>query len=107
MQPQDAVDLGREALWFALQLGGPILLVILGVSLVIGFLQSMTQIQDSAISAIPRIVIVLIVLALGLPWLGSRLVEYTADHWQRPINLNSQVHLNPPLSQAGSGPGAK
>ena len=87
MQAQDAVDLGREALTLAFQLGGPILLVALGVSLLIGFLQSMTQIQDGAISTIPRLVIVLAVLALGLPWLGSRLIDYTTDQWQRPFNL--------------------
>ncbi len=106
MQPQDAVDLGREALWFALQLGGPVLLVILVVSLVIGFLQSMTQIQDSAISAIPRIAIVLVVLALGLPWLGERLVDYTREHWQQPINLNPQLPLNSRGSEPRSLPGA-
>lgn len=88
MQAQDAVDLGREALTLAFQLGGPILLVALAVSLLIGFLQSMTQIQDGAISTIPRLVVVLAVLALGLPWLGSRLIDYTAEQWQRPLNLS-------------------
>lgn len=89
MQPQDAIDLGREALLFAFQLGGPILLVALAVSLLVGFLQGMTQMQDSAVSFIPKVAIVLVVLALGLPWLGSRLVDYTREHWQRPLNLSS------------------
>lgn len=92
MQPQDAVDMGREALMTAFQLGSPILLVALGVSLLIGFLQSMTQIQDGAVSTIPRLVVVLLVLALGLPWLGSRLVDYTAEQWQKPINLTLKTH---------------
>jgi flagellar biosynthetic protein FliQ len=91
MQAQDAVDLGREALTLAFQLGGPILLVALAVSLLVGFLQSMTQLQDGAISTIPRLVIVLTVLALGLPWLGGRLVDYTTDHWQRPLNLSTNL----------------
>jgi flagellar biosynthetic protein FliQ len=91
MQSQDAIDLGREALLFAFQLGGPILLVLLGVSLLIGLLQSMTQLQDSALSFIPKIAVVLVILALGLPWLGSRMVDYTKEQWQRPLNLASTI----------------
>lgn len=88
MQSQDAIDLGREALLFAFQLGAPLLLVILGISLLIGLLQSMTQLQDSALGLIPKVAVVLVVLALGLPWLGSRMVDYTKEQWQRPLNLS-------------------
>lgn len=88
MQSQDAIDLGREALLFAFQLGAPLLLVILGISLLIGLLQSMTQLQDSALSFIPKVAVVLVILALGLPWLGSRMVDYTKEQWQRPLNLS-------------------
>jgi flagellar biosynthesis protein FliQ len=51
----------------------------------------MTQIQDGAISTIPRLIIVLAVLALGLPWLGSRLIDYTTAQWQRPLNLSTSM----------------
>jgi|LakMenEpi03Aug12_release.lakeMendotaPanAssembly.Ray.scaffolds.fasta_scaffold171965_2 flagellar biosynthetic protein FliQ len=95
MQSQDAIDLGREALLFAFQLGGPILLVVLAISLLIGLLQGMTQLQDGALSFIPKVAVVLVCLALGLPWLGSRMIDYTKEQWQRPINLSNSTSIEP------------
>lgn len=87
MEVQDAIDSAREALWVTFQIGGPILLVILAVSLLVGFLQGLTQLHDSAIASIPRIAIVLLTLCLCLPWLADRLMDYTAEQLSRPPAL--------------------
>jgi flagellar biosynthesis protein FliQ len=39
-------------------------------------LQTLTQIQDQTISFVPKIVAMIAALALLLPWLIARLVEY-------------------------------
>ncbi len=79
MDPQTAVDLGREALWTALLVGSPVLAAGLIVGLVIGLLQALTQIQEQTVAFVPKIVVMLIVLSVSLPWLISRMVQYTSD----------------------------
>lgn len=77
MEMEQAVDLCRQALLTALLLGSPILAAGLLVALVIGLLQALTQIQDQTIALVPKIVAMIAVLALCLPWLIARLVEYS------------------------------
>lgn len=70
------VHLGRQALWTALLVAGPLLLVSLAVGLVIGVLQAATQIGEQSLVFIPKVVAVMLVaLALG-PWMLARLVAY-------------------------------
>ena len=87
MNSQDAIDLGREALMVTMQIGGPILLIALIDGLIIGVLQGLTQIHDQTVAAIPKIVIVLAAIGLCLPWLSSKMVEYTKDHLREPVTL--------------------
>ena len=61
----------------ALLVSAPILLVGIGVGLLIGLLQALTQIQDQTLSFVPKILAMLTAFAIGLPWLIQRMVEYS------------------------------
>lgn len=79
MHPQDAVDLGREAILTSLLIGAPILLVGVAVGLLIGLIQALTQVQDQTVSFVPKILAMLGVFAFCLPWLVERMMEYSHD----------------------------
>jgi flagellar biosynthetic protein FliQ len=78
MDAQSAIDLGREALWTTMIVASPVLVAALIVGLVIGLIQAMTQIQEQSLVFVPKIVIMLLVLSISLPWLISRMVQYTS-----------------------------
>ena len=62
------VELGREALWVAVLIAGPLLGIALIVGLVIGIIQAATSINEMTLSFIPKIaalVAVLVLLDLG------------------------------------------
>ncbi len=61
----------------ALIIGAPVLIVGVLVGLVIGLIQALTQIQDQTISFVPKIVTMMLVLVLSLPWLIQRMMEYS------------------------------
>ena len=65
MNPQDAIDLGREAIITSLLVGAPVLLVGVVVGLVIGLFQAVTQVQDQTISFVPKIVAMIGAMALA------------------------------------------
>ena len=79
MDPQEAIDLGREALWTMLLIGSPVLVAGLIVGLVIGLFQALTQIQEQTVAFVPKIVVMLLVLSVSLPWLIAHMLQYTTE----------------------------
>jgi flagellar biosynthetic protein FliQ len=79
MNPQNAVDLGREAVNIALLLGAPVLVSGMIVGLAVGLLQAITQIQEQTVSFLPKLVAMVLVLSLTLPWLIQQMVQYSHD----------------------------
>ena len=77
MDPQDAVDLGREALMIATLVSAPILLAGMVVGLVVGLIQALTQVQEQTVAFVPKLVAMALALALSLPWILTRLLDYT------------------------------
>ena len=77
MTPQDAVDLGREAIHVALVIGSPLLAAAMVAGLVVGLLQAVTQVQEQTVSFVPKLVTMVVVLSLMLPWLLGQMVEYS------------------------------
>ena len=81
MNPGTAVDLSREALMIALLLAGPIMAIGLVVGLFISLFQAVTQIQEQTLTFVPKIVGMGLAAAFFLPWLTTRMVEYTHQLW--------------------------
>jgi flagellar biosynthetic protein FliQ len=77
MEPQEAIDMGREAIFTALLVGSPLLVIGVVVGLTIGLIQALTQIQDQTISFVPKIVAMVMALSLCLPWLVQKMLEYS------------------------------
>ncbi len=57
--------------------GAPILLSGMFVGLAIGMLQAITQIQEQTVSFVPKLVAMVLVLSLTLPWLVNQMVQYS------------------------------
>ncbi len=79
MNAQEAAEMGQQALWTALILSAPVLLAGLTIGLFTGFLQTVTQVHDPALSLIPKIIGVGCVVLFCLPWLLDRLLAYSHD----------------------------
>lgn len=74
-----ATDLLHDAIALALVLVLPALAVAFVVTLIVTFLQALTQVQDQALTAVPRLLIGLFSLLLLLPWMLDRLTTYTIE----------------------------
>jgi flagellar biosynthetic protein FliQ len=77
MDASDAVTITQQALFTALIISAPLLLVGMLVGLLIGLAQALTQIQDQTVSFVPKIVAMTAALVFCLPWLIQKLVEYS------------------------------
>ncbi|HUU04214.1 MAG TPA: flagellar biosynthesis protein FliQ [Myxococcota bacterium] len=76
MEASSMIELGRQALWLVLVVSAPVVLTALGVGLVVSILQAASQVQEFTLSFVPKILAVLLVLALTAPWMGEQLVNF-------------------------------
>ena len=76
MNASQVFTLGQEALVTLLTLAAPLLLTILVVGLVVSIFQAATQIHESTLSFVPKILGAVAVLAIAGPWMITSLVEY-------------------------------
>jgi flagellar biosynthesis protein FliQ len=73
------LDIVRNTLLVTLKIAAPILAAGVVIGLVISVLQSITSIQDQALSFVPKILGMVLVSMLLLPWIVMRLMEFTAE----------------------------
>lgn len=74
-----------DALWLAVQLAGPPLLAMLLVGVVISVVQALTQIQESTLAFLPKLVVMGLVLALLGPGMGGALRGFAARMFDRVV----------------------
>ena len=79
MTPEQVVTLGRGALELTLMMMAVLLIPSLVVGVVIGVLQAATQINESTLSFIPKLLITAVVLVVGGPFLLRLLTDYTTQ----------------------------
>lgn len=62
-----------------------------GAGLLVGFMvslfQAVTQIQEQTLTFVPKVVTVLLVVALTSPWIISMLVDFTNTLWSAIPNM--------------------
>jgi flagellar biosynthesis protein FliQ len=79
MTPETVVSIGSRALEITLLLAGPLLLVALLTGLLVGAFQAATQINETTLSFIPKLLAVAATLVLCGPWMLKLLVSYTRE----------------------------
>ncbi len=73
------LHVAREALVVALLVSAPPLAAALAVGAFTGVLQAATQVQEPSIGVVPRLLAVLVALAVAAPWIGARVARFAAE----------------------------
>ena len=67
-----------DAFWQIIISAGPVLIVALGIGLLIGIIQAATSINEMTLSFVPKLVLVLLTLALIANFMLTGLADYFA-----------------------------
>jgi flagellar biosynthetic protein FliQ len=78
MNLDSATDLIRQTLLLALVVSMPMLVIGLVVGVLVSLLQAVTQIQEQTLTFVPKIVAMVASAILLMPWIGHRVLEFTA-----------------------------
>jgi flagellar biosynthetic protein FliQ len=73
----------QQALVLVLVVSGPPIILSLVIGFFVSVFQAATQIQEQTLSFAPKLVVIFGVLALGGPWMGSMLLRYTFNIFDR------------------------
>ncbi len=76
------LHIGLMAMMAAAKLAAPVLLTALFVGLIVGLLQSVTQIQEVTLTFVPKFAAVGLVLLLAGGWMLSELVAFSQAMFQ-------------------------
>lgn len=76
MSPENVMTIGRHAMEVTLMVSAPILLVVLIIGLMVSIFQAATQINESTLSFIPKLVGVFVALVIAGPWMLSVMLDY-------------------------------
>jgi len=79
MDSQQVLTAGQTGLHLLLMIAAPIVLVVLVVGLVVNIFQAVTQINESTLSFIPKLIAAIIALTIAGPWILSTLVDYLRE----------------------------
>lgn len=87
MSPETAITELSRGLELALMVGGPLLLMVLVVGVVVGLLQAATQVNEPTVAFVAKAVAMVVVLAMMGGFLMSTMVEFTVALFQRIPNV--------------------
>ena len=77
MTIDQATDLVRETFLVMLMLSAPILMAALSIGLVISIVQAATQIQEQTLSMVPKILGMVLVAVMVVPWISKHIIEFS------------------------------
>ena len=83
MNQADALDIVQSALWTVIVASGPAIGAAMAIGIVIALLQALTQVQELTLTFIPKIVVILVVMALSGSFVGAHLYAFTEQLYGR------------------------
>lgn len=79
MHPEQVIDITRQAMRVAIMLSAPVLVCGLVVGVLINVFQAVTQITETTLSVVPKLLAMLVAFALFAPWMIDTMTDFTTQ----------------------------
>lgn len=77
MTPEFSVELIKNMMFQAVALASPILMTVLVIGLSVSLFQAVTSIQEQTLTFVPKVIGVVGLLVILLPWMLRTMIEFT------------------------------
>lgn len=81
MSADEMLQVCRQALYLVLVVSAPAVAASLVVGVLVSVIQATTQLQDQTLSFVPKLLAVMLVLALSGGWMGAQVLRLTQALW--------------------------
>lgn len=79
MSEELVMSIGAETMKTMMLIAGPMLIAAMTVGIVISVLQAITQINEATLTFIPKMLAIVVVLAIMAPWMMETLQTYATE----------------------------
>ena len=79
MNDTTVLHMASQALVLIAELAGPVLVVSLVVGLVVSLFQAGTRMNDLTMHFVPRLLAIMLVIAMAGAWVGGRMTDYVRN----------------------------
>ena len=79
MDSSSLIAIGREALLLMVIASAPPLLASMLVGALFSALQTLTSLQESTLSVVPKLAAAILSLVVAGPWIGAQLARFTSE----------------------------
>jgi flagellar biosynthetic protein FliQ len=76
MTPTTVIEIGRGAVELTLLISAPLFIAALVTGLIVSIFQAATQINESTLSFVPKLIAIFVTLILAGPWMITMLTDY-------------------------------
>ncbi len=76
MNEADALDILRDAIWAIIVGSGPAVGAAMAIGVLIALIQALTQIQEVTLTFVPKIVVILVVIATTGSFTGAQIFTF-------------------------------
>ena len=84
----DIIDVAKHMLWTCLLLSMPPLLTALVVGVSVSLMQTVTSIQEMTLTFVPKLLAVVVVVSLSMPWL----IDLIGDYFENTLAMFSSYY---------------
>lgn len=81
MSADEMLQVCRQALYLVLVVSTPAVAASLVVGVLVSVIQATTQLQDQTLSFVPKLLAVMLALALAGGWMGAQVLRLTQALW--------------------------
>lgn len=91
MTPDQVTDIMRQALFVAMQVSAPLLVLAMVVGFTISIFQSVTQINEMTLTFVPKMIIFTAAFGILFPWILKTMIRYTLNvfvhQWDKLVSV--------------------
>jgi flagellar biosynthetic protein FliQ len=81
------LDLLKETLWMTMLISAPLLITGLVVGTLVSLVQTVTQLQESTLTFVPKLLVSGIVLIFMAPWMLQQMLQHTQKMFALMLEL--------------------
>jgi flagellar biosynthesis protein FliQ len=82
MTPTTVIAIARHAIEIMLLVSAPLFIAALATGLIISIFQAATQINESTLSFVPKLVVIILTLLITGPWMLTILTDYIRELYE-------------------------
>jgi flagellar biosynthetic protein FliQ len=88
MEALEIVEVVREAIYILIVISAPIMAVALIVGVAISLLQALTQVQEATLTFVPKVLAMVLTLALTMPFMLDKLTDFANKLQDKIVHID-------------------